>query len=129
MGGHHIHIVPTQWRCAVNGICGLYLGFCVIQADLAPSPSNLGNRLAELGRPAEALRAEQEAVAIWRELVATANRARLAYMVRYSDEELSEWAPRIQGLAGEAEVTQVLFSNCYSDWAHRNGQELETLVS
>jgi uncharacterized protein YecE (DUF72 family) len=48
---------------------------------------------------------------------------------RYSDEELSEWAPRIQGLAGEAEVTQVLFNNCYSGWAHRNAQELGTLVS
>jgi len=48
---------------------------------------------------------------------------------RYSDDELSEWAPRIEGLAGQAEVTQVLFNNCYSDWAHRNAQQLETLVS
>src|SRR5580658_1942275 len=48
---------------------------------------------------------------------------------RYSDDELSEWAPRIEGLAGKTEVTQVLFNNCYSDWAHRNAQRLETLVS
>ena len=48
---------------------------------------------------------------------------------RYSDDELSEWAPRIEGLAGQAEVTQVLFNNCYSDWAHRNAQQLETMVS
>jgi len=26
-------------------------------------------------------------------------------------------------------VTQVLFNNCYSDWANRNAQELGTLVS
>jgi uncharacterized protein YecE (DUF72 family) len=51
------------------------------------------------------------------------------FRYRYSDEELSEWAPRIQDLAGKAEVTQVLFNNCYSDYAHRNAQLLETLVS
>jgi hypothetical protein len=33
------------------------------------------------------------------------------------------------GLAGQAEVTHVLFNNCYSDYAHRNAQQLETLVS
>jgi hypothetical protein len=32
------------------------------------------------------------------------------------------------GLASQTEVTQVLF-NCYSDYAHRNAQQLETLVS
>jgi uncharacterized protein YecE (DUF72 family) len=51
------------------------------------------------------------------------------FRYRYSDGELSEWAPRIQDLAGKAEVTQVLFNNCYSDYAHRNAQQLETLVS
>lgn len=33
------------------------------------------------------------------------------------------------GLAGQAEVTHVLFNNCYSDYAHRNAQQLEILVS
>lgn len=33
------------------------------------------------------------------------------------------------GLAGQAEVTHVLFDNCYSDYAHRNAQQLEILVS
>ncbi len=51
------------------------------------------------------------------------------FRYRYSDGELSEWAPRIQNLAGKAEVTQVLFNNCYSDYAHRNAQQLEMLVS
>jgi uncharacterized protein YecE (DUF72 family) len=51
------------------------------------------------------------------------------FRYRYSDGELSEWAPRIQDLAGKAEVTQVLFNNCYSDYAHRNAQQLEMLVS
>ena len=51
------------------------------------------------------------------------------FRYRYSDHELSEWAPRIEDLAGKAEVTQVLFNNCYSDYAHRNAQQLEALVS
>ena len=51
------------------------------------------------------------------------------FRYRYSDDELSEWAPRIEDLAGKAEVTQVLFNNCYSDYAHRNAQQLEALVS
>jgi hypothetical protein len=38
--------------------------------DLARSLSNLGIRLSDLGRPAEALTAEQEAVAMYRELAA-----------------------------------------------------------
>jgi len=51
------------------------------------------------------------------------------FRYRYSEAELSEWAPKIEGLAGEAEVTQVLFNNCYSDYAHRNAQQLEALIS
>ena len=43
---------------------------------------------------------------------------------RYSDAELDEWAGRLRGLAGQAEVTHVLFNNCYRDWAHVNAQQL-----
>jgi len=46
------------------------------------------------------------------------------YGYRYSGEELDEWAGRIRGLAADAEVTHVLFNNCYRDWAHVNAQQL-----
>jgi uncharacterized protein YecE (DUF72 family) len=41
---------------------------------------------------------------------------------------LEEWAPKIRGLAGDAEVTQVLFNNCYSNYAQVNAQQLAALV-
>ena len=36
---------------------------------------------------------------------------------RYTDGELSEWAPRIAALARDAQDTHVLFNNCYRDYA------------
>jgi uncharacterized protein YecE (DUF72 family) len=47
---------------------------------------------------------------------------------RYSDAQLSEWAPRISALAGLADRTSVLFNNCYSDYAQVNAQQLATLL-
>ena len=43
---------------------------------------------------------------------------------KYSDQELAEWAGRVRDLGGQAEVTHVLFNNCYRDWAHVNAQQL-----
>jgi uncharacterized protein YecE (DUF72 family) len=43
---------------------------------------------------------------------------------RYSDGELDEWATRIRGLAADADTTDVLFNNCYRDWAHVNARQL-----
>src|SRR6201986_3179580 len=43
---------------------------------------------------------------------------------KYSDQELDDWAGRIRGLSADAEITQVLFNNCYRDWAHVNAQQL-----
>ena len=43
---------------------------------------------------------------------------------KYSPGELEEWAARIRGLAGDAGLTQVLFNNCYSNYAQVNAQEL-----
>ena len=48
---------------------------------------------------------------------------------RYSDQELDEWAGRLRDLAGQAEVTHVLFNNCYRDWAHVNAQQLTALLA
>src|SRR6202167_5298274 len=44
---------------------------------------------------------------------------------RYSDGELAEWAPKIRDLAAGAELTHVLFNNCYSNYTQVNGQQLE----
>jgi uncharacterized protein YecE (DUF72 family) len=48
---------------------------------------------------------------------------------RYGEEELSEWAPRIRGLAAGAEVTHVIFNNCYRDGAQVNGRQLAGRLS
>jgi uncharacterized protein YecE (DUF72 family) len=46
------------------------------------------------------------------------------YGYKYRDEELDEWAGKVRHLAGEAELTHVLFNNCYRDYAHVNAQQL-----
>ena len=47
---------------------------------------------------------------------------------KYSEDELSEWARKVRGLAADADVTHVLFNNCYRDWAHVNAQQLTELL-
>jgi hypothetical protein len=44
---------------------------------------------------------------------------------KYSDAELSEWAPKIRDLASGAAVTHVLFNNCYRNYAQVNATYLE----
>ncbi len=48
---------------------------------------------------------------------------------KYNEEELGDWAGKIRSLAPDAEVTQVLFNNCYRDWAHVNAQRLTELLA
>jgi uncharacterized protein YecE (DUF72 family) len=48
---------------------------------------------------------------------------------RYSHEEITDWAQKVRGLASTAEETQVLFNNCYSDYAQVNARELADLLS
>ncbi len=48
---------------------------------------------------------------------------------RYSEKELGEWAGKSRGRAADAEVTHVLFNNCYRDWAHVNAQQLTALLA
>jgi uncharacterized protein YecE (DUF72 family) len=43
---------------------------------------------------------------------------------RYTGEELDEWASNIRGLSEDAELTHVLFNNCYRDYAQVNAQQL-----
>jgi uncharacterized protein YecE (DUF72 family) len=48
---------------------------------------------------------------------------------RYSRKELAEWAPKLRGLADQAEETHVLMNNCYSDYAQRNAATLVDLLA
>ena len=48
---------------------------------------------------------------------------------RYTPAELAEWASRIRALAEEADLTHVLFNNCYRDYAQVNAQQLAALLS
>ncbi len=46
----------------------------------------------------------------------------------YSEDELREWVPRIEGLAKDARETHVLMNNCYRDYAVRNARQLGQLL-
>jgi uncharacterized protein YecE (DUF72 family) len=46
----------------------------------------------------------------------------------YSDAELAEWAPKVRSLTEDAQVTHVLFNNCYRDNAQRNARQLADLL-
>lgn len=46
----------------------------------------------------------------------------------YSEPELRQWAPKLRGLAAQAEQTHVLMNNCYSDYAQRNAATLIDLL-
>jgi uncharacterized protein YecE (DUF72 family) len=47
---------------------------------------------------------------------------------RYTEGELDGWAPRIAGLAQDAQDTHVLFNNCYRDYAQANARQLAGLL-
>jgi uncharacterized protein YecE (DUF72 family) len=47
---------------------------------------------------------------------------------RYTDTELTKWAPRVRDLASQAATTHVLFNNCYRDYAQVNAQQLAELL-
>jgi uncharacterized protein YecE (DUF72 family) len=50
------------------------------------------------------------------------------YGYLYSERELAEWVPKLQGLAAETDRTHVLMNNCYSDYAQRNADTLIELL-
>jgi uncharacterized protein YecE (DUF72 family) len=50
------------------------------------------------------------------------------FRYRYDDKELKKWARNVKKLAEDAEETQVIFNNCYRDYAHVNAQQLESLL-
>lgn len=46
----------------------------------------------------------------------------------YSEEELKEWAPKVEELASSAKQTHVLMNNCYRSYAQQNAGELANLL-
>ena len=46
----------------------------------------------------------------------------------YSEDELKEWVPKIQALAGEAQQVHALMNNCYADYGVRNARQLSLLL-
>ena len=47
---------------------------------------------------------------------------------RYTEAELTEWAPKVRALARDAGETHVLCNNCYRDYAQTNAQQLAALL-
>jgi uncharacterized protein YecE (DUF72 family) len=46
----------------------------------------------------------------------------------YSDNELTEWAPKVADLAMSAAETHAIFNNCYQDYGVRNARQLALLL-
>ncbi len=46
----------------------------------------------------------------------------------YSEQELKEWVPKIQGVSEQARETHVLMNNCYRDFAVNNARQLADLL-
>ena len=51
------------------------------------------------------------------------------FRYRYNDEELATWAGNVHRLAQDADETNVVFNNCYRDYAHVNAQQLTEILS
>lgn len=47
----------------------------------------------------------------------------------YSEEELSEWVPRIREAARDARETHVLMNNCYANYGATNGRQIANLLA
>jgi len=46
----------------------------------------------------------------------------------YSEQEIGQWAPKIESLADRAQETHVLMNNCYRDYAQVNARQLADLL-
>ena len=51
------------------------------------------------------------------------------FRYEYSQAELLEWVPRIQGMATQVRETHVLMNNCYRDFAVNNARQLGDLLA
>ncbi len=51
------------------------------------------------------------------------------FRYQYKEGELGEWVEPILHLAEAAETTNVLFNNCYGDYAPRNARQMMSLLN
>ena len=47
----------------------------------------------------------------------------------YDDDELRQWVPRVERLAGDSQEVHLLMNNCYQDYGVRNAADLGRLLS
>lgn len=47
----------------------------------------------------------------------------------YSEEEIAQWAPKVEALAEKAQETHVLMNNCYRNYAQINARQLADLLT
>jgi uncharacterized protein YecE (DUF72 family) len=52
-----------------------------------------------------------------------------AYYALPAEQTARAWAGKVRKLAEDADETQVVFNNCYRDYAHVNAQQLAGLLS
>ncbi len=50
------------------------------------------------------------------------------YRYLYTEQELQEWLPGIEGLANQTQTLHIVFNNCYRDYAVRNAQSMAALI-
>ena len=58
----------------------------------------------------------------------TSGTASERFRYEYSQAELLEWVPKIQGIAAQTRETHVLMNNCYRDFAVNNARQLGDLL-
>ena len=61
-------------------------------------------------------------------LTARSKTAAERFDYRYGEDELREWAPRIQGLAEDAAEVHVLMNNCHRDYSVRNARQIGEML-
>ena len=50
------------------------------------------------------------------------------YNYLYSEQELKEWAPKIQQIAASTQDTYVLFNNCHAGYAAKNAKTMQSIL-
>ena len=54
---------------------------------------------------------------------------KVRFRYEYTDQELSEWVPRIRDVASEAKEVHLMFNNCYANYGTTNAREIASLLA
>jgi uncharacterized protein YecE (DUF72 family) len=92
----------------------------------APEASGLPRLLAVTNEDLAVVRFHGRSDSTWSD---TSRSAAERFRYLYSKAELTELAPPIAGLVGEARETHLLMNNCYRDYAVRNAAQLRDLMA